>query len=266
MEINKEYCVGCGACVRECPMHSFSLKDGKADFEGNCIKCGHCYAVCPIEAIEWDYSEKPTSPLSRYIYARRSVRRFEETEISGETLRNILSRSSAYPSATNQKCVSVTVVTDKALLKEIKLDVMNNLKAKFRLLDNEYVNKAAEFVMGDNYQRAVRYKKLFDSMDEENDGITFNAPCLVFVHGNRKKICMDEDAHYFAYNVILTAMEEGLGSCFMGFIKGYMSKSLRKKLSVPNENKIYSVFVLGYPKDGFIRSVPQPMVDYRLFD
>ena len=60
IEIQKEACVGCGKCVKDCVAHNIILKDGKAEPKRECFLCGHCVAVCPKAAIvipEYDMDE-----------------------------------------------------------------------------------------------------------------------------------------------------------------------------------------------------------------
>lgn len=52
VKIDKETCIGCGACVDVCPVTALSMEDGKAHCdEGTCIDCGACISTCPVEAI-----------------------------------------------------------------------------------------------------------------------------------------------------------------------------------------------------------------------
>ncbi len=50
--INRDKCVGCGECARDCPESTITIKDGKA-FVGykKCIRCYCCQEMCPARAI-----------------------------------------------------------------------------------------------------------------------------------------------------------------------------------------------------------------------
>ena len=50
--VDKEMCVGCGACEAECPVQAIEIVDGKAVVKADeCVECGACTATCPVEAI-----------------------------------------------------------------------------------------------------------------------------------------------------------------------------------------------------------------------
>lgn len=53
-KVNKELCLGCGACTATCPVEAIQLgDDGLAEVDETlCIECGGCVAGCPVEAIE----------------------------------------------------------------------------------------------------------------------------------------------------------------------------------------------------------------------
>lgn len=50
-KIDKELCIGCGACAGGCPVECITEKDGKYEIDAaQCIECGACAGNCPVEA------------------------------------------------------------------------------------------------------------------------------------------------------------------------------------------------------------------------
>ncbi|HAZ18749.1 MAG TPA: ferredoxin [Clostridiales bacterium] len=50
-KIDADACIGCAACVDECPVNAISDKDGKCEINPDeCIECGACADVCPVDA------------------------------------------------------------------------------------------------------------------------------------------------------------------------------------------------------------------------
>ncbi len=55
INVNKDKCVGCGICVKKCPMSSMIVTDKKASNNlNNCIICGECMVCCPKKAIKYN--------------------------------------------------------------------------------------------------------------------------------------------------------------------------------------------------------------------
>lgn len=53
-QVDKEYCVSCGTCIKACPLQAISVPDGiSAVVElARCIGCGLCARECPASVIK----------------------------------------------------------------------------------------------------------------------------------------------------------------------------------------------------------------------
>ena len=51
--VDKDVCVGCGACAEQCPASAIQVgADGYAACDGDvCLDCGACIDTCPVGAI-----------------------------------------------------------------------------------------------------------------------------------------------------------------------------------------------------------------------
>lgn len=52
-------CIGCGLCVKKCPMHNLELVNGKVKQNGNCTLCYRCVNICPKQSCTVYFTKKP---------------------------------------------------------------------------------------------------------------------------------------------------------------------------------------------------------------
>ena len=48
-----DQCIGCGKCVKLCPLNNITLKEGRPVWGNQCTHCMACIGNCPTEAIEY---------------------------------------------------------------------------------------------------------------------------------------------------------------------------------------------------------------------
>ena len=51
LKIDFNRCVGCGTCVKQCPMQNLRLEGSKVLAEGRCTMCYRCVNICPKQAV-----------------------------------------------------------------------------------------------------------------------------------------------------------------------------------------------------------------------
>ena len=103
VKVDRDKCVGCGACTEDCLAFNIVLDADKASVKGNCIECGHCVALCPtgavsiegydmddVEEYDEDTFKVEASNLLRAIKFRRSIRFYRDEKVKKEDLQMLL--------------------------------------------------------------------------------------------------------------------------------------------------------------------------------
>ena len=254
--IDKEKCIGCGMCTKICFAHHLSLDEEKKCTEEDslCIQCGQCATICPKEAIavEWLKDEPSVDMkslnsriepenLRDFLKSRRSCRYFTDKKISRETFEELITfAAQSAPSYWNIQTTEFAILDENLQAFREKL-----LKVYSKELDgHDYFNLHGEDVDRDDVVRLFsQYMKGEFPFDQ-------------FFIGGKQAIAVFAKHPYDA--VIATAYIElmahamGLGGFWCGFAitaaQRYPEEMMEFFPEIDQSKKLYSVYVIGYPK------------------
>ncbi|SCH07510.1 nitroreductase family protein [Romboutsia sp. Marseille-P6047] len=263
-KVDKNKCIACMQCIKDCPACVISLKEKKANINNEgCIKCGHCIAICPVEAVSTDdYNMNEVIPYNKetfsldaenllnFIKFRRSIRRFKSKEVEKDKINKIIDAGRYTQTSTNSQDVSYTVVT-------------KNIN-KLRDLAYESLKKKGEYILS-NLTPETEHLKRYANMwlysyeqykkdPQNNDRLFFNAPLAIFVTSPTPI-----NGGLASSNMELMTDALGLGTFFSGFllIAAQDNKEILDLIGVQNSNEIISCLVIGYPDVKYKRTVPR---------
>jgi nitroreductase len=177
--------------------------------------------------------------LQEAIDLRRSVREFENRKVPRKIIKKLIKNAVKAPSACNRQpwifyCVDSKEKRDKVsrLLYQAFLGVADQTKLKSK----ESQKVANKFYVDMGGARNVIF--IFREK-KENEAI----------HVEPNDIKSISSA---AQNLILSALENGLGTCWIGTFNGPSTeKKLKSILHVPQNLSLIASIILGYPKPGY---------------
>lgn len=255
--IDKDKCIGCGACYRDCFGFALRMEDGKAIVKKNCFLCGHCVAVCPADAVSItdmpadmiaynpETFDLPAENVLNAIKFRRSIRDYQDRKVEKDKILRLLEAGRFTATGSNAQDVSYIVVQE-------------NLEA-LKPLVYEGLNHAADLLLaqgeGGNYGRFWKrtYEKYTSDPRPENDDVFFNAPMLLVLTSYAPI-----NAALAAANIEMLANAEGLGCLYSGFIQQAIRHNPEAMQWLEIGNKDVSVCMLiGYPRVTYRRTAPR---------
>ncbi|MBI5847895.1 MAG: nitroreductase family protein [Nitrospirae bacterium] len=295
LEIGRELCSGCGACVSVCPSRTISLVDGKAAVTGmDCISCGHCEAVCPQTAIrvagideemsryktftaekEWLAPGKyNTSELVQLMASRRSCRSFTDRPIDLAMLEDLVKIGITAPSGTNSQAWTFTVLPTRKAVTSLAGHVASYYRKLNSTADNTLLRLFLRLIGKgelDAYYRGYyrKVKRALEQWQTEGKEHLFHGSTAAIVVGSRPGAsCPAEDALLATQNILLAAHSMGLSSCLIGFAVAAMKRdpSLVQSLGIPPEEQIHAVVALGYSDEVYQRTTGRKNPIQRYFE
>jgi nitroreductase len=155
------------------------------------------------------------------IYKRRTIRRFKQKSIPTEILKKLIDFARVAPAAKNIQALEYIIVENEEIRKEL-------------------------------FPLVKWSSSLPESERTPESGREPTAYIIVLINTKIKQVYVDYDVGASVENILLGAVNFGLGACWMGSINHNKIKSL---LKVPDHYEIVHVISLGYPDQ---KSVMEP--------
>lgn len=148
------------------------------------------------------------------IKKRRTIRKFQQKKLEREQLERMIDAARLAPSANNMQPMKYVIVDEDEKVKQFF----------------KYINWAGYIAPAGN----------------PAEGEEPVAYIVILLDTQIRETGYELDAGAAAQNIFITALEEGIGSCWIGSID---REGIRKLLHIPERYKINSISALGYPAE-----------------
>jgi nitroreductase len=161
---------------------------------------------------------------------RRSIRQYEDKPVPLETIQNIIHQSCLSPSSGNRQEWRFVIVNNREMMRRISDESKSNAIKDIESDPNAYMRR---------YETILRNK---------DHNVFFNAPCLIIILGPKDNHTLQIDCTLIASYIMFSAVEKGLGTCWIGMGQYIKDPALLAELGITEDLQIVAPIVLGYPK------------------
>lgn len=167
--------------------------------------------------------------LSEAISGRRAVREYTSQAVEEKTILHLIHSAVLAPSAVNEQPWTFAIVRDQLILDSI------SQKAKLHLL---------QLMQGTPHEA-----RFLSNLKDPMFHIFYHAPALILISAINAGSWIVEDCSLAAENLMLSAYDSGLGSCWIGFAQSYLNTPEGKALiQIPESWVPIAPIIVGHAK------------------
>ncbi len=259
-QVDKEKCIRCGLCAKDCPVDIISMDNlfpsVIREKEAGCIGCQHCLAVCPTgalsilghnpqDSIELKGNLPSPDKLELLMKGRRSVRYYREENLDPQLVERLLQVAAHSPTGVNCQEVCFGLIDNKEAMDVFRNEVYTELAALFR--------------RGDLSEKYAFFGKFADLWFEKKTDVIFRgAPHLLVATAPNDCVTPIPDCLISLTYFDLFAQSLGVGTVWNGYAKWAIDDvvpALRDRLGVPRDHLLGFVMSFGAPDIEYQRTV-----------
>lgn len=253
-EIDKEKCIHCGLCIKDCSAKALEFDEEKFPVinEKRCFKCQHCLAICPVGAISvcdkhpensdriWQHDSEN---LLNLIKSRRSIRHYKPQNLDNDRMQKLKNMLSFVPTGCNDHRLHFSFIDN--------INVMNDFRG--------HVNKKILDALTQKPVKAIasKFNRYTKAILDGEDIVFRGAPHLVVVSTPMDAPCHEVDPTIALSYFELYAQSMNIGTCWCGlgtFCLQIMPE-LYDYLEIPDGYKAAYMMLFGEPDIKFARTV-----------
>ena len=257
-KVDKEKCVSCGLCVKDCLFRLLELRDGHPELRDpeRCVGCLHCFAICPVGAITMDdYAASDAPPIrplpspesvENLIRQRRSIRFYKQENCDRELIGKLLKIAWDAPSGVNQHLLQITVIDDLSVMEEFRKELYSRLTIMARSAALSPHTKRLLGLLGPDMAKW-----------QEEDKILRRAPHFVISSFAEDAVTGLTDAFIYLSYFETLAKPYGLGTLWCGYLDHCLRvmPELTKWLGIPENYSIGYPILFGQPAVKYARGI-----------
>ncbi|MBR6162395.1 nitroreductase family protein [bacterium] len=266
LEINKEKCIQCGLCIRDCMPKIITFNENKEpvsikERENSCINCQHCLAVCPTGALSINGKRSENSQniekefnsemILNLIKSRRSIRHFRKENVSAETLEKLKDMLDYVPTGVNNHGLFFSVIENKEVMDELRKAVNDRI---IKIVSNKAIKPIAK-----------TFERYTDAILKGEDIVFRGAPHIIVASTPKNAPCKDYDGTIALSYFELYAKSLGIATCWCGLAYACFKyiPGLKSILNIPRTHDIAYCMLFGYPEINYTRTTQPEKVPVR---